>query len=132
MTAKLKFSLSAKNSTTHPFKWVLLSLQAFYLGFDLTSVLTSEVNFSHFIFNIPRVLLLEHLCDIIFLNKEIHPLRLTFGSSQKSFEVNNRGEKRESIWVYSSWLKMMCDHEIRKWLSWLKVVLREECQRYFE
>ena len=69
------------------------------LGFDLTSVLTSEVNFSHFIFNIPRVLLLVRtFMWYNLLGKENHPLRL-FDLWKQSFEVSNRGWQRDSIWL---------------------------------
>ena len=76
---------------------VILSSGFSCLGFDLTSVLTSEVNFSHLIFNIPSVLLLERLCDTIFLDRENHPLRLFYlwkqSSHLKSVIEDNKGSQ---------------------------------------
>lgn len=71
------------------------------LGFDLTSVLTFEVNFSHFIFNIQRVLLLECLCDTIFLDKENHPLRLFDLWKQSSHLKSIIEDDKETQFDYS-------------------------------
>ena len=79
---------------------VILSSGFSCLGFDLTSVLTSEVNFSHLIFNILSVLLLERLCDTIFLDRENHPLRLFYFWKQSSHMKSVIEDNKESQFDY--------------------------------